>query len=354
MSTSELGRVLGAQIVELVERHHYDRAAAAAWARRHRDLAAGLGDVASVHRETRRRLAELAASHTELYGPDDPGYPHVLALFEHLLEVPAHYDSIGLEVIRVSAEWFVERVFPGGPASRTNIVRGDRLVEAGGEPFHPVRSFRSRAGTPVSVTIQRERGGPLHTTAVVPVHTSPADEWRRIQRQSTARRPGRNGRAGYCVLWCCGGDEPEQLLREALRGELRDTDGLVLDLRGGWGGCNPSLLDVLRPEGDRSDRRLVLLVDRRTRSGKEVVARLVQKRGWGTVIGERTAGAVLRARPFLLEDRSVLYLAVQEFDLEGERLEGRGVEPDIPTRSETSYAGGRDPSLELAFDHLVG
>ena len=206
----------------------------------------------------------------------------------------------------------------------------------------------------MSVTIQRERGGPLHATAVVPVRISPADEWRRIQQQSTARWPRRSRRAGYCVLWCCGGDEPERLLREALGGDLREIDGLVLDLRGGWGGCNPSLLDVLRPEGDRCDRRLVLLVDRRTRSGKEVVARLVQKRGWGTVIGERTAGAVLRARPFLLEDRSVLYLAVQEFDLEGERLEGWGVEPDIRACSDTSYAGGRDPSLEIALDYLAG
>jgi carboxyl-terminal processing protease len=352
MTASELGRVVGAQVLELVERHHYDRAAASAWARRHRDLSAGLPDVAALHRETRRRLAELSASHTELYTPDDPGYPHILALFEHLLGVPPQYDSIGVEVVPIGEEWFVERVFPGGPAEEAGLVRGDRLVEARGEPFHPVRPFRSRSGESVSVTIQRERGGPLRTTAVVPVHTAPPDEWRRIQQRSTARWTRRGGRPGYCVLWCCGGDEPEQLLREALSGDLRDTDGLVLDLRGGWGGCNPSLLDVLSPERDRSRRRLVLLVDRRTRSGKEVMARLVQKRGWGTVIGERTAGAVLRARPFLLEDRSVLYLAVQEFDLEGERLEGRGVEPDVRTDSETSYAGGRDRALEVALDTL--
>jgi len=355
MPRGDLRGALGAQIVDLVERHHYDRRAAAAWARKHRDYAQTLPDSASIQRETRVRLAELGSSHTELYTPDDPGYPQILGIFEHILLLPSAYDSIGLEVALIDGEWFATYVFPGGPAESAGILRGDRMVNARGEPFHPVLAFRSRSGQPVGVGIQRAAGGPLLTMSVVPIHTSPTEEWRRIQQRSTARFPTRDNRVGYCMLWCCAGEEPEQMLREALNHELREADALILDLRDGWGGCNPSLLELLQPvkKGGR-DRRLILLINRRTRSGKEVVARLVQKRRWGTVLGERTAGAMTRGRPFVLHDGSVLYLAVEEVDLEGERLEGSGVEPDLGVACDPRYSGGRDLPLEAALNLISG
>lgn len=344
------GSILGAEIVDLVERYYYDRPIAAAWAHRHRDYARRLKDPAAVQRETRVRLAELGASHTDLYTPDDPGFPQILAIFEHLLGAPPDYDSIGLEVAQIDGDWFAVRVFPDGPAARAGIVRGDRLVDAHGAPFHPVRPFRSRSGQSVTVTVQRDAGGVGHPTTVVPIRTSPVEEWRRIQRRSTALWTARGHRVGYCALWCCAGEEPARFLRAALLRVLHEADALVLDLRGGWGGCNPSVLEALRGEVGSRDRKLVLLVDRRTRSGKEVVARLVQRRRWGTVVGERTAGAVLRGRPFRLQDGSVLYLAVQDFRLDEERLEGRGVEPDVHAPCDPRYAAGQDRPLDVALD----
>jgi carboxyl-terminal processing protease len=72
-----------------------------------------------------------------------------------------------------------------------------------------------------------------------------------------------------------------------------------------------------------------------------------------TLVGERTAGAVTFGRPYCLSDGSVMYLAVAEARLDGERLEGRGVDPDIAVPFDFRYAGGRDPQLDRALDLLA-
>ena len=96
---------------------------------------------------------------------------------------------------------------------------------------------------------------------------------------------------------------------------------------------------------------MVVLVDEGTRSGKEVVAYGLQRRDV-PVIGTRTAGALLAGRGFLLSDGSLLVLAVSDVRVEGERLEGRGVVPDVEVAFPLSYAAGRDPQLDAALGKL--
>jgi carboxyl-terminal processing protease len=353
--SSELRRATVAQIVDLVERYYYDRAAAAAWAQEHRHYAEITSTTDSMYQEIRRRLSRLQASHTELYSSDHPGYPHILAIFEHVLQLPSDYDSVGIEMAQLNGDWFATYVFPGGPAERGGILRGDRLLRADGGSFHPVLSFRGRSGESVSVIFQRNAEGPLNDTAVTPRRISPVEEWRQLQKRSTAVLNVQGCQVGYCMLWCCAGEEPERILHAALSSTLAGARGLVIDFRGGWGGCNLSLLEVLEPVKRGRNRSLILLVDRRTRSGKEIVTRMVQKHKWGTIVGERTAGAVMRGMPFALQDGSILYLAVEDVALEGERIEGNGIEPDISVPSDPRYCAGRDlpreTALALAFSH---
>ena len=78
-----------------------------------------------------------------------------------------------------------------------------------------------------------------------------------------------------------------------------------------------------------------------------------QQYGIGAVIGTKTAGAVLGGRPFLLQDGSLLYLAVSNVFVNGERLEGKGVVPDIEVPFQLEYAQGKDPQKERAIEVLV-
>ena len=98
---------------------------------------------------------------------------------------------------------------------------------------------------------------------------------------------------------------------------------------------------------------MVLLVDQGSRIGKEVLAYGFKKFGIGKVVGTTTAGAVVGGRPFLLSDGSLLYLAVQDVLVDGDRLEGVGVTPDVEVEFSIPYANGADPQLEKALDILL-
>jgi carboxyl-terminal processing protease len=67
------------------------------------------------------------------------------------------------------------------------------------------------------------------------------------------------------------------------------------------------------------------------------------------VVGERTAGAVMAGRPFALSNRALLYLAVQDGQVDGVRLEGRGVAVDVEVADALPWAAGRDPQRERAL-----
>lgn len=75
-----------------------------------------------------------------------------------------------------------------------------------------------------------------------------------------------------------------------------------------------------------------------------------QKHKIGPVVGKRTAGAFLAARPFTLSNGSVLWLAVEDCAVDGVRLEGVGVPVDEDVDAPIPYAAGEDPQLERALE----
>jgi len=101
-------------------------------------------------------------------------------------------------------------------------------------------------------------------------------------------------------------------------------------------------------------RTRTLLINGGTRSGKEVVAFAVHKHHLGTLVGERTAGAVVGGRPFLLSDRSLLFLAVMDIQVDGTRLEGTGVEPDVHVTDLLEFDAGHDVQLDRAVEVATG
>jgi carboxyl-terminal processing protease len=187
--------------------------------------------------------------------------------------------------------------------------------------------------------------------------------------RASARAIEHGGRKlGYVRIWSYARFRYQEALTEELsEGRLKDAEGLVLDLRGGWGGAQPEYADLFlggapimtftNRKGEtgfasfRWRRPFVVLVDQGTRSGKEVLAFGFQRRGI-RLIGTRTAGALLAGRGYLLSDASLLILAVLDVAVEGERLEGKGVTPDVEVGFHLPYAAGADPQLEAALVEL--
>ena len=161
----------------------------------------------------------------------------------------------------------------------------------------------------------------------------------------------------------------------------RKAGTLILDLRGNSGGGVQAMLTLIGalsavdvPVGRRQERarstpliakgrgenaftgKLLVLVDSESASASEVLARTVQITGRGTVLGDRTAGAVMIGRSYphsIGAETVVVYgTTVTVADLimsDGGRLERAGVIPDdVVVPSAEDLAAGRDPALARA------
>jgi C-terminal processing protease CtpA/Prc len=174
--------------------------------------------------------------------------------------------------------------------------------------------------------------------------------------------------------------EPAEV--DSMMNRAAKSKALILDLRGNGGGYEVTLLRLIGNFFDADVRvgelqtrkeskplvaksrggdgvykgKLIVLVDGESGSSSEVFARTVQLQKRGAVIGDRTAGAVMRARYYQHEvglDVVTFYGAnITEADLkmsDGKSLEKTGVTPDeirLPTGAD--LAAKRDPVLAHA------
>ena len=330
---------LGTEIVEIVSEDFLDAERAAEWASLHTGYAEDVGSREVFVSRTNEALSRLDTSHTRYYPRGSAGYWGLLAIFGDSLGVGrVEYEGIGADI---DDRGFARRVLAGGPAERSGLLRGDRILRVDDEPFTPIGTFQGKADSTVLLAVRRHaEEAPLEFTATVRrIH--PLDEWKEAQKDGARVIPHKGLQIAYApVLWCVG-EDVEAWLREQFAVGFRDADAVVLDFRDGWGGCNPDFLDFFNSSSpvlsliDRAGqvrtfdphwrKPLVILINGRTRSGKEVVAYGVRRGQLGTLVGQKTAGFVVGGRPYLLSDGSVLYLAVMDARVDGERLEGVGV-----------------------------
>ncbi len=327
-----------------------------------------------------RMLEMLGASHTRLYTRAEPAYYQLMDIFGNGLrrDLPrlfpggkVVYPGIGIFTREVDGKVFVSGRMEGLPGAQAGLLVGDEIVSADGQPFAAVELFRGKVGKPVELKIRRSREAAPVVVPVKPELIQPNEAFLTAQRQSARLIEADGKRIGYIKIWSYAGRQYQDALAEELAsGKLKDADAVIWDLRDGWGGAQPSYLDIFNPRGpvmtlrDRDGeedvvnfrwrKSVTLLINAGTRSGKEVLTFGFKKYGYGEVIGERTAGALLAARAFVLSDDSLMIIAVDDVAVDGERLEGRGVEPTIRVPFDLPYAGGRDPQLDRAVRALTG
>ncbi len=323
-------------------------------------------------------LDELGVSHTHHFIKEQPAYYQLVDIFSWPLrhDIPKYfsggaitYSGIGIFTKTIEGKTFISGVLAGLPADTAGLRVGDEIISADGSSFEPVGSFRGKEGEAVALAIRRDANGPVTTIAVRPQRIKPDDAFESAMRDSARIIEANGRRIGYIHVWSYAGRSYQEILEAALSdGKLKDADALIWDLRDGWGGARPSFLRIFDPHGPtmilserngdtemvgfRWRKPVVLLTNNGTRSGKEVLTYGFKKNGYGEVIGEPTAGALLAARAFLLSDGSLLILAVNDVTVDGERLEGKGVVPTIEVPFELPYAAGKDPQLNRAISVL--
>jgi carboxyl-terminal processing protease len=319
--------------------------------------AAAAPDEVALYRSLNAMLAPLHDSHTHALTP--------ARATERRTRVRAR---TGFNMTRVEERWVVSEVLPGSPAEDAGVKPGWIVVAREGVSLGARIDFRPKEGEAASWDFLDNADRPVRLAPVAkPLSTAP--------RQIVRVLDG-----GYVYLRF---DEFNGPGRRWLSRELKQhaaAPGVVIDLRQNPGGETISLGIVIGEFFDRSvdcgtfitrggsrsmknswqlgsahyHGKAVVLVDGATGSAAEIFAAVLQDHGRATLIGRRTAGAVLASWFYTLPDRGQLQLSREDYMApKGRRIEGAGIEPDIVvSRTLADLRAGRDRDLEEAVGVL--
>jgi len=190
---------------------------------------------------------------------------------------------------------------------------------------------------------------------------------------------------GNILIWRMKAFGEKRPVEQALA-RARRFKTLIIDMRGNSGGAVDTLMrmvsltfdrevtvavektrkkmqtDIAKPAKDAFDGAIIALVDSESASAAEVYSRVLQIEKRGSVMGDRTAGAVMTSRFFshtvgagaiAFYGTSITVGDVRMSD--GASLENAGVVPDVPVLpSPADVAAPRDPALARAVEAAGG
>jgi carboxyl-terminal processing protease len=285
-----------------------------------------------------------------------------------------HLSGIGVDVLGETRGLRVEDVFPGSPAAKAGLIRGDVIVAVGGTSLasRPAafgsRLIKGRAGTPVTLTVlsasRKHTVTLVRANLVVPVATGTIVTYHGVRLGSVSLASFTDGSGAELRA------QVEKVLHQGAR-------GLILDLRDNPGGLLNEAVNVASifiPDGTivstdgRAQPRqvyvakggaiptsipVVVLVDRGTASAAEIVTGALHDRGRARVIGTRTYGKGVFQEIEPLPNGGALDFTVGEyFTPSGHNLggggvrEGAGIKPDISAA--TKPGATRDTAFAVA------
>jgi carboxyl-terminal processing protease len=264
-------------------------------------------------------------------------------------------------------EYSVRMIMNGQAAEAAGLRKGDVMLTVGGQPFSPITALRPLVG---KMPLFKWRRGSNEMSAEIPISEMPAMRPFLDGTRNSARVIESNGKKfGYVHLWTqapSGGFQ--EALHSLIGGRLARTDGMILDLRDGFGGVPDGFSDPFwRPDMDVRysapggggqvrpfgyARPLVVIINGGSRSAKEVLSRIFQITKRATLVGSRTAGHVLGTTPMRLNDWSYLEIPIVKVTVNGENLEDKGVMPDVAVEQEFD-AAGNDLFLAKAVEVLA-
>jgi len=294
------------------------------------------------------------------------------------------FEGIGATVSEQNGEIIIVAPIRGTPAEAAGIRSGDVIVAVDGESTEgwsvdkAVLKIRGPQGTDVTLTIR-------HSDQVVEDITITRDEIK-VESITTVPPGGELEDADGNVVTdiayvrireftALTESELEPVLKE-ISGE--GFSGLILDLRSNPGGLLNATVNVAdmfldsgtilvevsrdgeertfnaRAGGEATGLPIVVLVDRFSASGAEVLSAALQENGRAILVGEQTfgKGTVNIARP--LDDGGALFVSIARW-LTPDRIQidGTGIRPDlevVPTDEDIDLR--RDVQAQRAIDYL--
>ncbi len=236
----------------------------------------------------------------------------------------------------------------GSPAAKAGLQTGDVILAVNGESTEGmnltqvVLLIRGPTGTTVTLTI-------LHQGASTPVDISIV----RAQITAPSVTSRMIGNIAYIQLNSFGDTTNDELNKALQTLDLKNSVGIVMDLRDNPGGLVTTVVDVashfiksgviitLRdnqgktqsdsasPNGVFTTLPMVVLVNQFSASGSEVLTGALQDYKRATVAGTVTLGKGSYDSFFNLSDGSAIYLTIGRWlTPNGREIEGKGITPD--------------------------
>ncbi len=317
-------------------------------------------------------IAELKSSHCNFVTTNDEMYHFLHSLFSDFNKKMDRGKTDYIGFVTGGKPYLdnqIRYVLDGSPASRAGLEIGDRILKVDGLNYVGYSHFLGRSGN--DVAIEFERKGTTKTTYLKPEMSDLYGEYVKAMHNSVRIEQVNGKKIGYVHVWC-GGGKSHNALEEIMEEKLSDTDGLILDIRDGYGGNSLTDLDrfyrnkVSFPDFVTVDRNgkksvgreyyekpMVAIINGGSRSGKELVAFSLKRSGRAKLVGTTTAGAVLAGSLRPIDDRASVYIAVLDGTVDGVRLEGTGVAPDIEIENTSHDKAGYDQQLSAAQSALM-
>lgn len=261
-----------------------------------------------------------------------------------------------------AGRYFIVDMEPGGPAYKSAIQIGDqvisvngidlensgRLTLAGMEQRHQFFKISAMKGETLRLAFRPKPDSKIKSADIKTDNELNAAAATRASVRVLAHQ---GKKIGYCRLWDLMTMEINSCLEQAIKKSFVDCDALIVDLRGRGG--KTGVLTRIQKTIAESGLPTVGIIDKHTRSAKEVLAYRLKHIEKVILVGQKTAGAVTWSRTTRLPSGAGLrYPSIPADKISaytgGISLEGKGVEPDIVVPFTLQFSAGADPLLNAA------
>jgi carboxyl-terminal processing protease len=292
------------------------------------------------------------------------------------------FGGVGMVVGVKQGDYVVVSALDGSPAFKAGIKPGDKVLAIDGEPIHGLpllevlSKVRGPSGSRIRLTIgSRDKGVTRQVTLRRQVIRIPPVRYERL-----------DGNVGYLriINFQTG---TAKAARRALRRLFRDTPGglkgLILDLRSNPGGLFDEAIKVAdlllssktitvvkgRLQGINREFKAkrshtfpqvptVVLINRGTASGSEILTGALRQRPDVVVMGEHSFGKASVQGVFLLgEGRALRLTTAHYYTPEGLDIDGKGIKPDIEVQDPDDRSDRVEPrglgDSDLRHDPVV-
>ena len=279
---------------------------------------------------------------------DDP-YSRLLSkeeFKEQTNSIESKMYGIGVNIASVAGKIYIVNVIKGSPADLSGLKQGDMLVSVDNHQIKGKSIFQ----------VAQYIKGALNETVTLVILRDGLNLTKKIKRAEikvkTVECQKLDKNTGYIhILSFIGNDTPIEFIN-ALN-KVKDTKGLILDLRGNTGGLfqnavfvsniflkNGDIVSVIGRDGLSSsysvqnnefvyDKPLVVLVDGDSASASEIVSGALKDNNRAKIVGTRTFGKGVVQKIYALPNKMGMNLTIAKYLTPcGRDINEKGIEPD--------------------------